>query len=150
MLHTQKEEGNKANQRGKDVLRVLRHGARTLCRPGRICLILLLAYFSAPWKPLFGQATTGYTKLNAAPITVTTFTTGTLTDGVAYNFEVTALNSAGIESGPSNIVTGVVPAAGTHTATVSWTVGVNDVTYNVYSQQVAAANPPGAAQVTVN
>lgn len=116
-----------------------------------IPLFLLLAFCAIgnPHK-LFAQATTGYTKMNTSPIAGTTFTTPTLVDGVAYNFEVTALNSAGVESGPSNIVTGVVPATGTHTGTITWTAGTNDATYNVYDQQVAAANPPVATSVTIN
>lgn len=112
-------------------------------------LVLLLCGVGSVWK-LYAQATTGYTKVNSTPITGTTFTSGTLTDGVAYNVEVTAVNSAGIESGPSNILTGVVPPIGLHTFTVTWTPGTGDVTYNVYDQQVAAANPPAALSLTIN
>jgi hypothetical protein len=111
-----------------------------------------IAIFAIGYRPdkLYAQATTGYTKVNTTAITGTTFTSGTLTDGVAYNVEVTALNSAGVESGPSNILTGVVPATGTHTFTVTWTAGTGDVTYNVYDQVVAAANPPVAGSLTIN
>src|ERR1700733_7881275 len=112
-------------------------------------LVLLFCEIGYPWK-LFAQATTGYTKLNTSAVTTATFTTGTLTDGIAYNFEVTGVNSAGIESGPSNIVTATVPATGTHTATITWTAGANDVSFNVYDQQVAPANPPSAVQVVIN
>jgi hypothetical protein len=118
---------------------------------GITCFALVLLYLVVgnPWK-LFAQATSGYTKVNTAPISGTTFTSPTLTDGVAYNVEITALNSAGVESAPSNILTGVVPATGTHTFTVAWTAGTNDVTYNVYDQVVAAANPPVATSITIN
>lgn len=118
---------------------------------GIAIFVLVLLYFAmgSPWN-LLAQATTGYTKINTTAVTATTFTTGTLTDGIAYNFEVTGVNSAGVESGPSNIVTAVIPASGTHTVTLSWTAGTNDATFNVYDQQVAAANPPVALSYTIN
>jgi hypothetical protein len=121
---------------------------------GTAIFILAVAIFAIGYRPdrLYAQATAGYTKVNAAPISGTTFTSGTLIDGDSYNVEVTALNSAGVESGPSNILTGVVPATGTHTFTLTWTPGTNDVTYNVYDQAapVAPANPPVAGSLTIN
>jgi hypothetical protein len=114
-----------------------------------LVLVLLLCGLGAPWK-LWSQATANYTKINTAPVATTTFTTGTLTAG-AYNFEVTALSAAGLESGPSNIVTPIIPNDGkSHTVTLTWTASTGDMTYNVYDQVVAPANPPGALSFTVN
>jgi hypothetical protein len=118
---------------------------------GIACFALVLLLLSlGSIRALYAQATAGFTKINTAPVTTASFTTGTLTDGVAYNFEVTGVNSAGVESTASNIATAIVPATGTHTATITWTPGANDATFNVYDQQVAAANPPGAVSVTIN
>lgn len=120
-------------------------------RIGKAAFVLVLLYCTlGSVFRLYAQATAGYTKVNATPIAGTSFTSGTLTNGVAYNVEVTALNSAGIESGPSNILTGIVPATGTHTFTITWTPGTGDVTYNVYDQVVASANPPVAGSLTIN
>jgi hypothetical protein len=113
-------------------------------------LVLLLCGVGSI-RTLYAQATTGYTKLNTTPISGTTFTTGALVDGGVYNFEVTAQDAHGQESVPSNIVTGVVPATGTHTATVTWTASVTPgVTYNVYDQLVPIPNSPAATSVTIN
>lgn len=116
---------------------------------GFVSFVLVLLLCTGLWR-VFAQATAGFTKLNSTPVTATSFTTGPLKDGVAYNFEVTGVNSAGIESTPSNIAMAIVPATGTHTATVTWTAGTNDATYNVYDQEIAAAGPPGAVSVTIN
>src|ERR1700722_19287312 len=70
-------------------------------------------------RALYAQATTGYTKVNTTPITTLTFTSPTLVDGTVVNVEITAVNAAG-ESIPSSIVSGVVPATGTHTFTATW------------------------------
>jgi hypothetical protein len=101
---------------------------------------------------LFAQATTGYSKIGSVNVGTNTFTTTTLTDGAAYNFEVTAANSAG-ESLPSNIVTAVIPAAGTHTVTLSWTpatTGDPATSFNIYDKVVSIPNQPGALTVVVN
>lgn len=111
-------------------------------------LVLLLVGVGSIFK-LYAQATTGYTKVNSAPITGTTFTSGTLVNGGFYNVEITAVNQAG-ESGPSTIVSGSVPPTGTHTFTVSWTPSSGATSYNVYDQLVAIPNPPGAPQLTIN
>lgn len=102
---------------------------------------------------LYAQATSGFTKINTAPVTGTTFTTGTLTDGTIYEFEVLSVDLAGRESPASNIATAVIPSTLTHTATLNWkpdagNVGV--ITFNVYQRIVTIPNPPGAVSVTVN
>lgn len=118
---------------------------------GIACFVLVLLLCGVgSLRQLYAQATAGYTKVNSTAVSATTFTTGTLTDGVAYNFEVTGVNSAGIESLPSSIVTLVIPNSGTHTVTLVWTAGTGDATFNVYDQQVASANPPAALSGTVN
>jgi hypothetical protein len=150
MLFSHKTQSNKENSSNKDVSGVLRTRTRTLCGFGSIIFALLILYLTGPVGYVLGQGSSGYTKVNTSIITASTFTTPTLTDGVAYNFEVTGVNSAGVESGPSNIVTAIVPATGTHTATITWTPGSNDVTFNVYAQVVASANPPSAVQVVIN
>jgi hypothetical protein len=113
-----------------------------------LAVLLWLLVFGS-FRKLYAQATTGFTKINTSPVTTTTFTTGTLTDGVAVSFEVTAVNSAG-ESGPSNIVSGVVPATGTHTATLTWTASAGATSYNVYDQIVTIPNPPAALNLVIN
>lgn len=110
-------------------------------------VILLLGVGSI--RALYAQATSGFTKVNTAAITGTTFTSGTLVDGSLYNVEVTAVNAAG-ESGPSTIVSGQIPATGTHTFTLTWTVSAGATSYNVYDQLVTVPNPPGAPQLTIN
>jgi hypothetical protein len=122
-------------------------------RIGFILFVFLLVILTVPPWAIWAQATAGYTKVNTAPITTTTFTTGALAPGV-WNFEITAVNAAG-ESGPSKIVTGTATAAASH-ATLSWVTPVADAShgapdsYNVYSQQVIAPNPPGAPTLTFN
>lgn len=98
---------------------------------------------------IWAQATAGYTKVNTAPTTATTFTTGTLANGTVLNFEITAVNAAG-ESGPSNIITLAIPATGTHMVTLNWIASTGATSYNVYDQQVLIANPPGALSGVVN
>lgn len=133
--------------------RLLYLGARTLRRPGRIAFAVLLAYFSGAYALVLAQSTPGYTKISPpAGVTATTFTTGTLTNGAVYNFEVTAQNAAG-ESGPSNIVTFVIPASGSHTVVLTWSAGVGGGApsfYNIYDQVVTIPNPPGALSGVLN
>lgn len=114
------------------------------------CTVLgiLLVFGPRPDK-VFAQATAGFTKVNASPVSGTSFTSSTLVNGAAYNVEVTAVNAAG-ESGPSNILTGTVPASGTHTFTLSWQASAGAVSYNIYDQVVTAANPPVATSLTIN
>ena len=128
---------------------LLHRGARTLCRPGRLTFIAVLLFTSGAWVLLYGQGTSGFTKVNTSPVTTTSFTSGTLLNGATYNVEVTAVNAAG-ESGPSTIVSGTVPTSGTHTFTLSWTASTGAVSYNVYDQVVTIPNPPGAPTLVIN
>ncbi len=50
-----------------------------------------------------------YTKLNAAPITILTFTDNTVSSGLTYFYVVTSVAADGTESGDSNQATAVVP-----------------------------------------
>jgi hypothetical protein len=105
-----------------------------------------------PFK-LWAQATNGFTKIGTVAAGGTnSFTTPTLVDGTSVNFEVTAVNAAG-ESVASSIVSAVVPATGTHTATISWTpaaTGSAATSFNIYDQVVTIPNQPGAVTVTIN
>ena len=116
---------------------------------GIISFVALLLFFSGFWRLVFAQATPGFTKVNTLPITTTSFTSGNLVDGGFYNVQVTAVNQAG-ESGPSTTVSGMVPATGTHTFTITWTASATATSYNVYDQLVTTPNPPGAPELTIN
>ena len=107
---------------------------------------LLLFFFAAPWRLLFGQGGPGFTKIGTT--TTTSFTTAAFVGPTTVQFEVTGTNSAG-ESGPSPIATAVIPA-GSHTVTVSWTGVAVDTGYNVYDFLVPAPVAPTAPQVVVN
>lgn len=55
------------------------------------------------------QSAGPYSKLNAAPITVLTFTDNTVTSGATYFYVVTSVAADGTESGFSNQVTAMIP-----------------------------------------
>jgi hypothetical protein len=91
------------------------------------------------------QALPGYTKLNAAALTATTYTDTTCADTTTCFYYVTAVNTFG-ESSPSAIITAVIPVTGTHTVSLSWTSTVGS--YNIY--RGATPLPPSAFTATVN
>ena len=110
-----------------------------------LLLALLLVGF-----PFFGQVPSGYTKINTAPITGTTFTDSTCTDATNCTYVATAVSVAGIESQPSAVSnTAVMPVTGTHTVTVTWNASPTpNVTYNLY--RIESPIPPGAPTAVVN
>jgi predicted phage tail protein len=116
---------------------------------GALLLVLVVLFCSASAR---AQAGAGYTKLNTAPVSITTFTSAALTPGV-YAFEVTAVNAAGVESGPSNIVIATVTAAAPH-AVLAWTASIVDpthgsaISYNVYDLVIQKSNAPGNVTIT--
>lgn len=122
---------------------------------GLVLFIGLLLFWSGLWQvPLhvFAAADPGFTKVGTVAFGTNAFTDSTVVDGTTYSYEVTAQNAAG-ESGPSNVVTGSVPATGTHTASLSWTPGTGGgvpTTYNIYRVTVQIPNQPAALNLTIN
>jgi hypothetical protein len=51
----------------------------------------------------------GYTRINSALISVTSYTDTSVSDGTTYYYETTAINSSGEESVPSSAVQAVIP-----------------------------------------
>lgn len=120
-------------------------------RIGRILFVFLLLILTVPPWAIWAQATAGYTKINATTRDSKTFTTGTLTNGSLYNFEVTAVDANTLESKPSNIISQMIPTDGkSHMMTLSWTDADATVTFNVYQQIVSPPNPPGALTGVLN
>src|SRR5690348_11338704 len=131
---------------------------------GRIlfyALIAFLAFGLMPWR-VFSQAA-GYTKLNTSPVTSLTFTDSGVTDGAIYQYQVTAFCSGTAcgndsnghpilgESTPLTFSPAVIPASGTHSATLTWNASTTlGVTYNVYRIQAVPPNPPVAGSATVS
>lgn len=116
-------------------------------------LFSLLLFF----VPTFAQAQTVFTKLNTAPITVTNYSDTTAVHNATYQYYVTAVNSAGVESaalatgamltvlasitsGPA--ATAAEIAANTRTLTFNWNESDTGDTFNVYRKLIAA--PPVA------
>jgi hypothetical protein len=96
----------------------------------------------------FAQAPTGYIKL--ASTNGTSQIDTAVTSGQVFNYVVTATNAAG-ESGPSNVVTAVIPnTAVAHSVALSWTASAVDpnhgaaLAYNVYRELVTSPNPVAA------
>ena len=112
---------------------------------GVSAFILLLAFFVLPWRPVFGQATSGYTKIASVNFGTNTYSDTAVVTGDINNYEITAQNAKG-ESGPSNIITLTTPSgAGPHSNTLTWTPGSGGgtpTTYNVYRLSVTIPNPP--------
>jgi hypothetical protein len=104
--------------------------------------------------PTFAQTPAVFSKLNTAPVTATTFADPTAVHNATYQYYCTAVNSAGVESAPSAIVTvlasvtsGAAPtpaqsASPTRTITISWTEADTGDTFNVYRKMIAG--PPVA------
>jgi hypothetical protein len=115
-------------------------------------LLVFCIFGLRPWR-IFAQAGAGYVKI-ASTNGFSQFDTA-VTAGQVWNYEITAVNASG-ESGPSNVVTVIIPAAPStscgagiaHCVNLSWSASVVDathsaaLTYNVYREQVVLANPP--------
>jgi hypothetical protein len=112
---------------------------------GTLALVLLFGYLVAPWRMVFGQATSGYTKIASVNFGTNTYTDSTVTAGQVSDYEVTAANAAG-ESAPSNIVTLTTPSTtATHSNVLTWTPGSGGgapTSYNVYRLTVTVPVPP--------
>lgn len=111
-------------------------------RVGRLLLVVLLFYCTFG----FAQAPTGYTKI-ASTNGLSEIDTA-VASGQVFNYVVTATNAAG-ESGPSNVVTAIIPSTtALHSVALSWTAPAVDAShgaataYNVYRELVVLPNPP--------
>jgi hypothetical protein len=91
----------------------------------------------------YGQAANGFVKI-ASGVTATKYTDASCPDQVTCYYEVTAVDSAGFESGPSTclstspcianveLIVGM-PVSGTHTVALTWVASNSTgVSYNVY------------------
>lgn len=104
----------------------------------RLVLLPLILILAAGFAK--AQAPSGYTKL--VSVTATTFTDTQMSSGVILNYVVTATNLAG-ESGPSNILTAVIPnTAVTHSVALTWNASAGATGYNVYREQVVTPAAP--------
>lgn len=92
--------------------------------------------------------TNGFTQVSTAPITGTTFTDSTVTDGNTYVYMITANNAAGFAcSGVSTQLP--IPSTGVHSVALSWIASTTSgVTYAVFRAQNPA--PSGTPSGTVN
>jgi fibronectin type 3 domain-containing protein len=55
------------------------------------------------------SGTTSYTLMNSTLLTQTSYVDGTVTSGTTYDYEVKSVDSSGVESSPSNIITVNIP-----------------------------------------
>lgn len=112
---------------------------------GIMSFVLLIMFFVSPWRMIFAQAATGFTKIGTVAFGTNTFTDSTPVSGQVTSYEVTSANSAS-ESVPSNVITLTTPTTNVaHSNTLNWTpptTGGTPTTYNVYSSAVVPTNPP--------
>lgn len=106
------------------------------------------------------QAPAGYTKLNTALITATTFTDSGCPNLTSCYYVVTAVDSLGLESQPAscsasqlcvggNQALAQMPSSGTHTVMVAWVASTSTVSgYNVYVHR--GPLPASSVTTTVN
>lgn len=111
-------------------------------------LIFTLLLFAVP---TFAQAPV-FTKLNTTAVAVATFVDPAATHNATYQYYVTEVNSAGVESAPSATITivasitqAVTPtpaevAGNIRTITLTWVDTNTGVTFNVYRKLIAG--PP--------
>jgi hypothetical protein len=107
-----------------------------------LAVSLLLCWVRAASAQVLVPA--GFTKLNTALVTTTTFTDTACPNQTTCYYYVTAVDSIGAESNGApcaaaqlcvngNMAVAQMPSSGTHTVTVSWTASVSTVAgYNVY------------------
>lgn len=126
---------------------------------GKIGLFILIAALA--WPAIGQSPATGFSKL-AAVSSGTTYVDSTCPDGTTCYYQVFALDSNGVASsagvpsalppasfqGTQDYVTGVIPSAGTHSVTLSWTANTGDVSYVVYRYTPPLA--PGGFTAVVN
>lgn len=87
----------------------------------------------------------GYTKI-ASAVPTTSYTDSTCPDATTCYYYVTAVDSAGAESGVSNQAFATIPATGTHTVSLTWSETTTGVTFNVY-QHVGPLAPSAVSGV---
>lgn len=111
----------------------------------RASLLLLLLLSTAAFAK--AQSLTGYT--NIGNVSVTAFTDSTCPDGSSCSYQISAVDSIGVETCCSNIAVALVPKTGTHTVALTWVAsGTSGVTYNVYRHIGPLA--PSALSAVVN
>lgn len=80
-------------------------------------------------------------------VTGNTYTDTTVVSGNTYGYLITANTNFGFSC--STIVNAVIPATGTHSVTLGWTLSTTPgATYSVFRAQAPA--PPGSPTATVN
>lgn len=119
-------------------MRILSH----IVRPGRLVFVVLALVLMFAKSGMFGQAGSGFVKIGSTAAGVNTYTDSMPVTGQVTNYEVTAVDSFGRESGPSNILTIQTPNTSVaHSNTIGWT---STFANNVYAQVVPPPNPPTA------
>jgi hypothetical protein len=101
---------------------------------------------------LFAQGPAGFTKVGSATSPTTTYSDATVTSGGVYQYAITAVDSSGRESIPSNTVTTpIVPSgAGTHHANLGWSETGTVSSFNVYRFLVPPPSTPTGLTVAVD
>lgn len=115
------------------------------------------------WLPNTDPNLAGYnlyrngSKINSAPLTETTYTDTGLTNGITYEYAVTAVDQDGNESGRSGTVAlapgdtlppappaGITAAEGSSQVTLTWTANAESdlASYNIYRDGVKANSAP--------
>jgi fibronectin type 3 domain-containing protein len=83
----------------------------------------------------------GSMKSLATNVTSTGYTDTTCPDGSTCYYAVTAVNSSGAESLPSNVAKAVMPASGSHSASLNWNTSAGANSYKVYVFTSGNARP---------
>lgn len=112
---------------------------------GFASLVLAIGFWILPWRLLFAQGSSGFTKLGTVAAPTLSFTDSTCAAGQTCTYQITSMNASG-ESGPSN-TTSASPGA-TGRILVTWSApasGSAPSSYNIYTG-LRAPNPPTAAQ----
>ena len=77
----------------------------------------------------------------ATNVTSASYTATTCADGSTCYYAVTAVNSSGAESLPSNVAKAVMPTSGSHSVSLSWNTSAGANSYRVYVFASANARP---------
>lgn len=107
--------------------------------------LLVLALLLGAVPASFAASTA--TKIATVAATTTTFTDATVVDGVTYVYYVTAVDG---ESLPSNTSYATIPAAGSHSVVLTWTLSVSPGIQSQNIYRAIAPNPPTNVTNMVN
>ena len=77
----------------------------------------------------------------ATNVTSAAYTDTTCPDGSTCYYPVTAVNSTGTESLPSNVAKDVMPTSGSHSVSLSWNASAGASSYRIYVFASGNARP---------